>query len=538
VNGRKLIGAAGALAIVAAGLLGSPRTAQAVVGYTRLVHSGPNIADGGTLAAGASVNICIQPQDSTGTPVAGTVYLSLATAFTVGGQAGGTAVVGSTSLNATPTPFSTTPTCVLSGTTSLPKAVLVTYTAPNPYPVPKVGRDVLCAADSAGASAPSCTATGAITNNDVYTFSPVTSYALSGGPPIASPGTLSPGASAQPFTVTAFDTTGHSVPGAIINLSLAGSAGAAAGSATGVDSSTGVPVFTVIHPAFAHFGADQNGAVSITYRAAASAPASQTDTITAQDNRAALVTTSTSYSYSTCSGRTLVADFSGDATADAAAVSNSFPCVMTSSGTGFGTPRAWETGAFYGSKATLAGDINGDGKSDAVAVNNGSTWVLLSTGSSFGAPTLWSSTAFYGSMGTYLADVNGDGRADLVAVNNASTWVMLSTGTGFAAPTLWSTMPFFGSKATLAGDVTGDGKADLVAVNNGSTWVMRSSGTAFGAPALWSSSPFYGSVATLAGDVSGDGKVDLVAVNGNSTWVMVSTGTAMGSPTPWSTSAF
>jgi hypothetical protein len=540
VNGRKLIGAAGVVAIVAAGLLGSPRAVQATVSYTRIVHSGPNIADGGTLAAGAAVNICIQPQDSSGTSVAGTVYLSFATAFTPGGQPGGTAKVGITSLNATPGPFSTSPTCVLSGTTTLPNAVLVSYVAPNPYPTPKVGRDVLCSADSAAASAPLCTAVGGITNNDVYTFSPVTSYALSTGPPIASPGTLSLGSAAQPFTVTAFDTTGHSVPGAIINVALTGSAGAPAGFATGVDSTTGTPVISTIHQAFSHFGADQNGAVSIAYNTASSAPASQTDTITAEDHPAGLVSTSTTYSYSTCSGRTLVADFSGGPGADAAAVSNNFPCVMTSTGTGFGTPRAWETGAFFGSRATLAGDINGDGKSDMVAVNNSSTFVLISTGSSFGPPTLWSSSPFYGSVGTYLADVNGDGMADLVAVNSTSTWVMLSTGTGFSPPTLWSSSPFFGFRATLAGDVTGDGKADLVAVNNGSTWVMPSTGTAFGPPTLWSSSPFFGSMATLAGDVTGDGKVDLVAVNNGSTWVMSSnsTGTAFGAPTAWSSSPF
>jgi hypothetical protein len=539
VNRRKLIGAAGVVAIVAAGLLGSPRTVQAIVAYTKIVHSGPNIADPGTLVAGAPITICIQPQDNNGTATGGAVYLNFAPAFTPGGQPGGTAKVGGSTLNATPVSFLANAPCTSQNGTPFNNAITVDYVAPSPYPTPKIGRDVLCAADTASATLPTCTGS-AITNNDVYAFSPVTSYALSPpGAPIAAPGSLAPRATST-FTVTAFDATANSVPGAVILLSLTGSPGGVAGSAIGVDNTTGSPISKAIPfaPSTSRFATDQSGAVTITYMTAASASANQVDTVTAQDHPTPIVSITTSYGYSACSGTTLVADFSGDSKADAAAVSHSYPCVMTSSGSAFGTPRPWETGAFYGSKATLAGDINGDGKSDSVAVNNGSTWVLLSTGSSFAAPALWSSTAFYGSVGTYLADVNGDGKADLVAVNSASTWVMLSTGTGFAAPTLWSTTAFFGSKATLAGDATGDGKADLVAVNNGSTWVMTSSGTAFGAPTPWSSSPFYGSKATLAGDVTGDGKVDLVAVNNGSTWVMTSSGTGFGAPAAWSSSAF
>src|ERR1700730_7567199 len=123
VNGRKLIGAAEALVIVVAGLMEAPRTVQAIVSYTKIVHSGPNIADGGSLAAGAPITICIQPQDSSGTAVGGTVFLSFATAFTQGGQPGGTAKVGTTSLASTPASFLASALCTSQSGTPFNNAI-------------------------------------------------------------------------------------------------------------------------------------------------------------------------------------------------------------------------------------------------------------------------------------------------------------------------------------------------------------------------------------------------------------------------------
>jgi hypothetical protein len=233
--------------------------------------------------------------------------------------------------------------------------------------------------------------------------------------------------------------------------------------------------------------------------------------------------------------------FSLSGKSDLAALNRTSAYVMTSSGSRFGAPVGWSSGAFFGSVATLAGDLNHDGMTDLVAVNSNNVWVERSTGHSFSAPMAWSfGTPFFGSKATLVADVNGDGMADLIAVNADNVWVMLSTGSRFSAPAAWSSnTPFSGGVSTLAGDVTGNGRAALVAVNSTNTLVMTSTGTGFNPPTVWSKVPFYGSRGTMVSDVTGDGKADLLAVNNTTTYVMTSSGIAFNnSPAQWSSVAF
>lgn len=246
---------------------------------------------------------------------------------------------------------------------------------------------------------------------------------------------------------------------------------------------------------------------------------------------------------------TLLGDVTGSGKADLVLVNENDIRVMVSTGTAFGDPQKWSTGAdapFYGSRATLLADIRGIGRLDLVAVNDTSVWVALSTGTSFATPTQWwsSNTVHpYGSKATLLQDVNGDGKADVIGVNSNGQQVMTSTGSGFLDPASWSSTPFYGDKWTLAGDVSNDGKADLVAVNNSSTWVMtsNSSGSGFNAPALWASQPFYGNRATFLGHIEFiqfHYPNDLVAVNDSNVWVMTDTGSTFNPPALWSSILF
>ena len=295
VNHRKLIGIGAAAAVVGIGMVGTATVGTASGSYTKIVYSGPNIADPGSLTAGTPVTICVQPQDSSGAAVGGTVFLSFATEFTTGGQPGGTAMVGTTTLTTTPQSFDASSLCISQAGTHFNNAITVTYTAPNPYPSPRLGRDVICSADTASASAPACTGS-AITNTDVYVFSPVTSYSLSSGPPIAPTGSLAPHTPVT-FAVTALDGTGHGVPGVTILLALTGTPCGAAGSATGTDDSTGTLTTKTIFPAFARFVADQNGAVTVVYTSGTATAANQVDKIVAEDHPAGLISKSTTYTY-------------------------------------------------------------------------------------------------------------------------------------------------------------------------------------------------------------------------------------------------
>ena len=276
---------------------GLPQMAQAAGPIASISLMPFPIAQPGTLNTPAtSVNICVQPRNSSNQPVGvGTpVWLSFFPGvFTAPTVKTSTAFAGATQLTATPASFLTVASCTSQNGTISADSVAVTYTSPT-SPIPAHGRDLLDAADT---SAQPDTTTGAcpgtnICNSDTYVYSPVTQYIFNPAPPIAPNGSLAAG-TVVPFTVTAEDLGGHTVPGAFIVLSL-NSTQSPHGTATGVNHFSGFtnPITNTPN----RFGSDGAGAVQIAYTATSTT--SGTDTITAQDHPLTpTVTATTSYTY-------------------------------------------------------------------------------------------------------------------------------------------------------------------------------------------------------------------------------------------------
>ncbi len=292
----------------AAGVLfpfGLPQAAKAAA-FDSINFMPAPIGTPGLLTQGTTVDICVQPRvGSSPAPAGTTVWLSLDSGlFTSPPVSGGTATAGAsaTPLNATPAPFVTSSaTCTSQGGATSTDAIPVVYTVPTP--VPPHGRDVIIAADSSadsGSGGVCPNSAGSLCNNDTYVYSPVTQYAFTPTPPIAPTGSLAAGATAT-FTVTAEDSGGHEVPNAFIDLSLTSTS--TGGTATAVNNfslSGGPPRTEALNSEPTRFGADSNGVVSVTYKAANPLPTTAVvDTITAQDHPLTpTAQDSTTYTYS------------------------------------------------------------------------------------------------------------------------------------------------------------------------------------------------------------------------------------------------
>jgi hypothetical protein len=273
---------------------GLPQMAQAS-GTIASISMMPNpIAQPGTLGPSATIQMCIQPRNSSnlpigiGVPVWLSFYSGLFTAPTVQTS---TAFVGATALTTTPAPFMTAASCTNQNGTTSADSIAVTYTSPT-APIPAHGRDVLIAADSAADSGSTGACPGSVPcTADTYVYSPVFQYVFAPAPPIAPNGSLSAGQVVN-FTVTAEDSASRPAPGAFINLSLTG---ATVGTATGFNHFS---MFTKdkITNTPERFGSDSNGAVQVAYTAGNAT--SGTDTITAQDHPSIpTVTATTTYTY-------------------------------------------------------------------------------------------------------------------------------------------------------------------------------------------------------------------------------------------------
>jgi hypothetical protein len=283
--------------------LGLPQMAQASGTIASISLMPFPIAPAGTLVGSQTVNMCIQPRDSSGgmMGVGQPVFLSFYPGlFTAPPAPGGTAkVLGAAgNLTTTPTSFNTIATCTSQGGTVSPDSIAVTYTAPA-NPIPAHGRDVIIAADSAvdSGSTGVCPGSG-VCNNGTYVYSPVTQYAFAPAPPIATNGSLSPGQVVN-FTVTAEDSGGHDIPGSFINLVL-NSTATPNGTATAFNHFSGFPKDKITNTP-ERFGSDNNGTVQIAYTAGSATAG--TDTITAQDHpNTPTVTATTTYTYGSTVG--------------------------------------------------------------------------------------------------------------------------------------------------------------------------------------------------------------------------------------------
>jgi hypothetical protein len=237
MNGRKVISAAAVLMLAMVGVLSSVRPASAAsTAYTHLVFTPPQIAPDGSLSAGATApQVCVQPEQG-GLPVsAQSISLSLATKYAPTGYTSNSSATAGASL----TPLTSTPTPILANQTcgTLLDAVIITYTAPSPYPSPRDGLDQIAAVNPGD---PTVSAT------DIYRFAPTTKYAFSLGalvnnvaPPIAACATLGVGQAAPPFTVTAEDSSNSPVGDTGVILSLTNSVGGAPSGSAKADGSNG-----------------------------------------------------------------------------------------------------------------------------------------------------------------------------------------------------------------------------------------------------------------------------------------------------------
>jgi hypothetical protein len=273
---------------------GLPQMAQAAGPIASISVMPFPIAQPGTLAASTTIQMCVQPRDSSNHPIGigAPVWLSFYSGlFTAPPAPGGTANAGG-ALNTTPVLRTTVASCTQGVTTSI-DSVAVTYTAPA-TPIPAHGRDVLIAADSAADSGTTgaCPAS-VVCTADTYVYSPVAQYVFTPAAPIAPNGSLSAGQVVN-FTVTADDSVGNPAPGAFINLKLTSTA-SPEGSATAFNHFSGFPKDKITNTP-ERFGSDGNGTVQVAYTA--SSATSGTDTITAQDHPATpTVTATTSYTY-------------------------------------------------------------------------------------------------------------------------------------------------------------------------------------------------------------------------------------------------
>lgn len=280
---------------------GLPQVAHAAGTYTQIAMMPFPIAQAGSLSANTTVNVCVQPRDAAGHPVGvgASVWLSFYSGlFTSPLSQTSTAFVGTTALNTTAQQFLTVASCTSQGGVVSSDAIAVVYTTPTPT-IPPHGRDVIIAADSSADSGTTGTcpgAAGTLCNNATYVYSPVTQYAFSPGPPIATTGSLAAGQHVA-FTVTAEDSAGHSAPGAFLDLSLTSSA-SNGGTATGWNHFSGF-MFAKITNSPQRFGSDNSGSVQVTYTAANPLPTGGVDTIKAQDHIGVVTASgSTTYTYS------------------------------------------------------------------------------------------------------------------------------------------------------------------------------------------------------------------------------------------------
>jgi hypothetical protein len=220
------------------------------------------IAPPGSLTAGASPLVTLTSFNSSSVAVAGAVvYLSF-----VPTAGGGTASVGLTALSATPVAF----------TSSATGQIVITYHAPAVLLT--TGTDTITASDASK--------NPTITRTDAYSFDGPTSYVFSPSP-IAATGALTAGKKVT-ITVTALDSGGHTVAGAIVWLYFVPTTG-------GGSANVGSKVLSATPNKFL---TGSSGTLTVTYVASATPPLSGTDTINAGNLKAgATVVAADTYTY-------------------------------------------------------------------------------------------------------------------------------------------------------------------------------------------------------------------------------------------------
>lgn len=226
---------------------------------SHFVFSPNPIATFGTLAPSATVPVTVTAEDSTNTPVPGSViWLTFTT------PAGATATVGTTGLTRLPQPF----TADSSG------QVAITYTASATPPANGIDR----------LAAKNTKSKATITAHDEYSYSGVHKYSMQ-PKPIAATGTLAGGATVN-ITLRAISSTGAVIPNAKVFLAFAQTTGGGTATSGGKTLGTTPMEFTT----------SSSGTLTIVYHTPLVPPVSGTDTITA-DNAATKSSVASTDSY-------------------------------------------------------------------------------------------------------------------------------------------------------------------------------------------------------------------------------------------------
>ena len=247
MRANRLAGVAMVIGLGIAAISAAPLEAHAAGPVANYVLSPSPIAAAGSLAASATVAVTLTADDSTTAPVPGaTVYLT----FKHSKTGGGSALVGTTALTLKAQPFVTDGSGHIAISYHTPSTLLAN------------GEDVITAQNTA--SSPTIRVT------DHYIFNGVQKYKIHPHP-IASTATLGANASVV-VTLTALNSSGSGVPGAVVYLLLLPTTG-------GGSASVGTTALTSTPQTFT---ANGSGVISITYKTPGVPPTSGIDTIKAR----------------------------------------------------------------------------------------------------------------------------------------------------------------------------------------------------------------------------------------------------------------
>jgi hypothetical protein len=232
---------------IGAAVSAGPLEAHAAGPVASYVLAPSPIAPAGSLSTSATVVVTLTAEDSTSAAVPGaTVYVIFKRTKT----GGGSAMVGSTALSLKAQPF----------VTDVSGHIAISYHTPSTLLTN--GEDVITAQNTA--SLPT------IKMTDHYIFNSVARYAMHPHP-IAATNTLAGNVSVV-VTLTALNSSGASVPNAVVYLLFAQAAG-------GGSASVGTTALTITPQAFT---ANASGVISITYKTPGVPPTSGIDTIRAR----------------------------------------------------------------------------------------------------------------------------------------------------------------------------------------------------------------------------------------------------------------
>ena len=163
------------------------------------------------------------------------------------------------------------------------------------------------------------------------------------------------------------------------------------------------------------------------------------------------------------------ADVNGDGKVDliCANIGNDTLTVLTNNGSGgFATACSPSVGSDPYSVA--AADVNGDGKVDLICANDfDNTLTILTNNGSGGLFTIASSPAVgVTPVSVTAADVNGDGKVDLICANEGNHTLTILTNNGSGGFAVSSSPSVGGNPVcVIAADVNGDGHVDLICAN-------------------------------------------------------------------------